>query len=213
MSRQVNTRKRAGRTFTLHGKPLRYAHNAYNGTWNNERSIEIPIFQAAIAPYQPEQILEVGTVLRNYMTINHTVIDKYEEAPNVLNVDVIDYQPGRIFDLIISISTLEHVGWDETPKEPAKVRRAIDHLRQLLSPTGKLMFSVPIGHNDELNRILANGEYPWESVAFLQRVSHDNVWREVPRDAVLPPGGTPAAYDRSVPSATAIAVCTIGPAV
>ena len=35
------------------------------------------------------------------------------------------------FDLIVAISTLEHVGWDESPRDPAKAPRAVEVLRSL----------------------------------------------------------------------------------
>lgn len=212
ISRRIYTRMYSGRSFIFQGKTLEYAQDAYNYSWRNERSVEIPIFRDALAPYQSSQILEVGAVLRNYMQSSHVVIDKYEQAPGVLNVDVIEYAPGRTFDMIVAISTLEHVGWDETPKEPAKVRRAIDHLRSLLSPAGMLMVSFPIGYNSEVNTLLANQDYAWDSVVFLQRVSRNNIWREVPMEVVLPRDGTPARFNQDVPTATAIAVCTIGAA-
>ena len=33
------------------------------------------------------------------------------------------------YDLIVTISTLEHVGWDEEPRDPSKVLRAIENLK------------------------------------------------------------------------------------
>lgn len=41
--------------------------------------------------------------------------------------------------LIISISTLEYVGWNEDPRDPGKVIRAIENLLELLSPSGKII--------------------------------------------------------------------------
>ena len=39
----------------------------------------------------------------------------------------------RLYDLIVSISTLEHVGHDEVPREEEKILRTMLHLRSLLS--------------------------------------------------------------------------------
>jgi hypothetical protein len=212
VSRQFYTRFRSGRTLTVQGKSFHYSQAPYNFTWRNERTVEIPIFQDAIAQYQPSQILEVGNVLTNYTPISHEVVDKYEIGPGVQNVDIVNYEPGRTFDLIIAISTLEHVGWDEELREPAKVRRAIDHLRGLLSPTGKLMVSLPIGHNPEVDALLSRGDIAWNSLVCLKRDRWDNVWHAVSLEDIAPKDGAPARYNYSIPTATAIVVGTVGPA-
>ena len=36
----------------------------------------------------------------------HTVVDKYETAPGVLNRDILDVEDAAGFDLVVSISTL-----------------------------------------------------------------------------------------------------------
>jgi hypothetical protein len=38
------------------------------------------------------------------------VLDKYEQAPGVINEDVVSFSPPQKYDLIVSVSTLEHVG-------------------------------------------------------------------------------------------------------
>jgi SAM-dependent methyltransferase len=204
-SRSLYTRFRRGRSFTFQGKSLQYLRVAYNYTWRNERAVEIPIFQDIVAQYEPSQILEIGNVLRHYMPIRHDVVDKYEEGPDVQNVDAVDYDPGRTYDLIISISTLEHVGWDEVPVEPAKVRYAIDHLRQLLSPGGKLIVSLPVGYNSEVNTILAKGDVPWTSLVCLKRARWDNVWHQAEWRAIVK-----KRYDYWTPTARAIVIGTVG---
>jgi hypothetical protein len=35
------------------------------------------------------------------------VVDKYEKDVGVINEDIVDFQPGRSYELIISISTLD----------------------------------------------------------------------------------------------------------
>jgi hypothetical protein len=57
------------------------------------------------------------------------VADKYEVSPGVINKDIVEFVPPQKYDLIVSISTLEHVGWNEQPREPTKLLRAIEHLR------------------------------------------------------------------------------------
>ena len=48
---------------------------------------------------------------------------------------------------IVSISTLEHVGWDENTKDPDKIFQAIKNLKSYLVPRGKLIVTMPIGYN------------------------------------------------------------------
>jgi len=204
-SRILYTRFRSGRTFTFQGKSLRYLQVAYNYTWRNERAVEIPIFQDIIAHYEPSQMLEVGNVLDHYMPIRHDVVDKYEKGPGVQNLDAVVYDSGRTYDLIISISTLEHVGWDEEPVEPAKVRHAIDHLRRLLSPGGKLIVSLPVGYNSEVDAMLAQGDVPWTNFVCLKRARWDNVWHQAEWREVAN-----KRYDYWTPTATAIVIGTVG---
>ena len=76
-------------------------------------------------------MLEVGNVLSHYQRVCHDIVDKYEAREGVINEDVVSFDPGRRYALIVSISTLEHVGWDENPRETDKVSRALDNLERL----------------------------------------------------------------------------------
>lgn len=70
-------------------------------------------------------MLEVGNVLSHYFPIHHDIVDKYEVCPGVINQDIADFLPQEKYDLILSISTVEHVGWDEQPQEPTKLLQVI----------------------------------------------------------------------------------------
>jgi hypothetical protein len=54
----------------------------------------------------------------------------------------------------VSISTLEHVGWDEMTREPMKILKAIENLKNLTNPKGKIVVTLPLGYNPELDRLL-----------------------------------------------------------
>ena len=86
----------------------------------NERSIEVPIVMEIVNQNKGKRILEIGNVLSNYYKVSHDIVDKYEKAPNVINQDVVDFKTNEKYDLIVSISTLEHVGWDEEPRDDKK---------------------------------------------------------------------------------------------
>ena len=105
--------------------------------------------------FEPERVLEVGNVLPHYFKTSHTVLDKDEADPRVVNADVTEFETDRRYDLIVSISTLEHVGFDysETVEE-RKILMAIDRLRSFLSPAGRLLVTLPIGYNPHLDELL-----------------------------------------------------------
>lgn len=178
--RQVKGR----RTFQLDGRSYPYFIHRYNLTWRNERIVEIPVAWELVQRFQGKRILEVGNVLSHYHPVRHDVVDKYERAPGVVNQDMVDLQaPGR-YDLIVSISTVEHVGWDETPRDPGKVLRAVEALKACLAPGGTLFVTIPLGYNDDLDEHLRARRLSFPVERYLKRVTDDNRWSEVSREAV-----------------------------
>jgi SAM-dependent methyltransferase len=101
----------------------------------------------------------------------------------VLNRDVLDLGGLGQFDLIVAISTLEHVGWDESPRDPGKAVRAIEVLRSLLAPDGLLAVTVPVGYNTAFDASLRSGEVPLKRAVALRRAGGTR-WREVAPSAV-----------------------------
>lgn len=168
------------KTFTFQGEAYRYFYHPYNTTWRNERAVEVPIALRKLQSCRSGRILEVGNVLSNYMRCEHDIVDKYEEADGVLNQDVVDFQPPEKYDLIVSISTLEHVGWDEEPREPKKILRALENLKtRCLAPGGQIVVTLPLGSNPEMDRLLKDGTIQFTKQFYLKRVSKDNEWIEV----------------------------------
>ena len=129
-------------------------------------------------------MLEVGNVLAHYGAPGHDVLDKYEDAPNVINDDIVDFTPDAPYEAILSISTLEHVGWDERPREPDKTLRAYRALRTMLAPGGAMLLTCPIGQNPHLDEYIQQEPLDFPERHYLQRVSRDNEWREVDLRAV-----------------------------
>ncbi len=166
-------------TFTIGGKSYPYLHHKYNATWRTERAVEVPIIRSWMAQFQGKKILEVGNVLSHYGATQHNVVDKYEVARGVINKDIVDFQPTERYDLIVSISTLEHVGYDETPKDTEKVLRAFDNLRNLLAAKGTLVVTLPIGYNPNLDLLLSQEKVPFTQQICLKLVTKSNKWREV----------------------------------
>jgi SAM-dependent methyltransferase len=192
------------KTFQFDGRAYEYLYHPYNRTWKNERGVEIPIFRQLLLQHQDKRILEIGNVLSHYFPIQHDVVDKYEVSSSVINKDIVEFVPQHKYDLIVSISTLEHVGWDEQPQEPAKLLRAIEHIRnRCLAPGGQIVVSLPVGYNKFFDGLLRDGKSPFTTQHFLKRISKRNYWVESDWN-----GCKDATYGRFV--AHAICIGTVG---
>jgi hypothetical protein len=167
------------KSFSFQGSNYDYFYHSYNCSWSNERAVEIPIVHRLIGKCQECSILEVGNVLSHYWPCNHEIVDKYEVESGVINKDIVDFFPDRQYDLIVSISTLEHVGWDEIPREPGKPWRAIAHLVELLAVGGTLIVTMPLGLNPEVDRRVSENNLPFDRQYYLKRIAANNRWEEV----------------------------------
>jgi hypothetical protein len=171
------------RTFSLGSRQYPYFLHPYNFTWSNERAVELPVIWDAMRQRAGGRVLEVGNVLSHYFPVRHEIVDKYERGRKVRNLDVLEIRGEPKYDLIVSISTLEHVGWDEEPKDPDKVVRAVQHLTDQLASGGRLVVTMPLGYNPPLDRLLAQGAVPFTTTSFLRRTAtttwHEAAWDEV----------------------------------
>lgn len=176
----------AGRRFSFMGADYRYLNRSYKLTWLTERGVEIPIVLGFVEAYRGREILEVGHVLKHYFRLDHEVLDKYEKAPGVMNEDLVKFSPDSRYDLIVSVSTVEHIGFDEDEKEPGKAGRAMERLVQLLAPGGKAVITVPLGYNPEIDSLLADSWPPIADIHYLRKISNWNTWEETdPQSAFL----------------------------
>ena len=99
--------------FNFNGKEYEYLLHPYNATWDCERCVEVPIIMGLIKRMAPSTVLEIGNVIQHYCATSHQVIDLHEKGRGVQNVDVLDFRSGKQYELIVSISTLEHIGKDD----------------------------------------------------------------------------------------------------
>lgn len=181
-----------GGDFILAGETYALLRSLHGRTWTTERAVEVPVARRVLERHAGGRVLEVGNVLSHYGPVEHEVIDRYERAEGVANVDVLGLPARPEYDLVLTISTLEHVGRDEVPRDPARAVAALEHLRRLLKPGGELFATVPVGYNPELDRALAAGPYEL-------RAMRSRPWREIdPAQAF----GCP--YDFLVYSASAV---------
>ncbi len=196
----------AERRFILDGAPHAYFVARGNRTWDNERAVEVPVVWHELERRNGSKgVLEVGNVLGHYFEITHPVLDKYEQDEHVTwNEDVIGFKPPFAPDLVLSISTLEHVGRDESPQDPAKFRLAIDSIVSWLSPGGRLVFTVPFGYNPAVRSYLDAAHPARTAVRCLRRTTLDNLWVQADYAEVRD-----YSYGRPFPCANAIAIVEV----
>jgi hypothetical protein len=175
------------KTFHFNGIDCQYFFRKYNTTFLNERAIEIPIIAHYVKKYQHKRILEIGNVLKHYFNFNFDVVDKYEKYEDVTNVDIVDYNPHEKYDLIVSISTFEHIGYDEntrygTPGENnvqlSCLLKAMEKTKALLKPGGMFVFTVPLGFNSFLDSRIEKNELNMTELYFLKRLNARNDWMQ-----------------------------------
>jgi len=200
----VSKRKKQGSGyFTFRNKEFSYLIHSYNLAWNNERTVEVPIVIDFLKSNRSKnnKILEFGSVLRHYTKPDWVILDKFEKYPGVINKDVIDLEEQNKYDLIISISTLEHVGLDDV-NNPEKILKAIKVLQAALKPGGQAMITIPIGYNIFLDKKIFASALEFSSVYFLKRRDKNNHWQQVTADEIKD-----CQYDHPFYCANAIAIC------
>lgn len=198
----------AQRRFVLDGESHAYHVAPDTRTWDNERAVELAVMRRVLQRSEgSKRVLEVGNVLGHYFDICHPVLDKYEHDEHVTwNEDVIDFQPPFVPELVLSVSTLEHVGHSESPPDLAKFRRAIDAIAGWLAPEGRLVFTVPLGYNPAVGAYLDSSHALRASVRCMRRATIDNLWVQIDYDEVRE-----IRYNRPFPCANAIAIVEVTP--
>jgi hypothetical protein len=173
--------KKRSVTFQRWEAPLHYEFGRW--AWRTERCAEIGIGSKALAAWPRDDVLEVGNVLPLAGVDGHTVVDKYEMGPGVVNEDIVTFAPSRRFGLVISISTLEHVGWDEVPEDPEKAWRALMAMSRLVAPSGALLVTIPVGWRRGLEEDFVSDAAPFDSVSLLVKTSRLARWEERPLES------------------------------
>jgi hypothetical protein len=149
---------------------------------NSERIIEIPYALRFIKSNnkQNSRVLEIGNILNYYEPFDHDVLDKYEVERGLINQDVVDFLPLHLYDVIISISTLEHVGFDEPQREPEKINKAIINLYDnCLKVGGTMLITFPLGYNPIIDRLVERGHLGLGTMRYMRRSSAFNTWIQV----------------------------------
>jgi len=195
-----------GGGFEFDGVRRPYHYATYNLTWLNERAVELPLAFEVVR--RGGRILEVGNVLAHYGEGGHEVVDRYEQAPGVRNIDVLSLEPGRDWDRIVSISTVEHVGVDDEPRDPARAIEAVRLLAGRVAAGGELLITVPVGYNPVLDAALAAGEVDGVELRALRRTGPGPRWEQA--DPAQVTGGG-YGYDYADKTARAVLVARLAP--
>lgn len=171
-------------TFDFNGKKYLYLfHGRVAGagpSWKNERCVNIPVMWEAIEEYRRnnKKVLELGNVISYALDIDHDVIDKYELMDGIINEDIVDFKPAIKYDLIVSVLCLQSVGWDEVPKDPPKLLRAVENMNNMLAPGGIMMISVGWGWNQYFEKLILDGDFKFDKQWYLKKEKGFK-WREV----------------------------------
>jgi hypothetical protein len=179
---------RKNNSFIFQGKSYRYLYHSYNTTWKNERQVEVPIIWDLVQNSKGKRVLEIGNVLRHYFHCRHDVVDLYENYPGVINQDIEIFHPANKYDLVVSISTFEHIGCDENePDNHNKFIQAINNVvGNILAPGGKFTLTIPLGQNIEMEKILKAGFIQFTSITCLRNLSSRlNQWKEFRWDDIM----------------------------
>jgi hypothetical protein len=174
----------ADERFVCNGNTYKYARYWTNAAYSTERVVEVPIIMKYVEECLKNKgtILEVGNVLGHYYSFPHDVVDKFEKSKDVLNIDIVDYTPENKYDLTVSISTLEHVGYDEEDKRPGKIIRALERMTHTTKAGGHVIFTIPLGYNTHTDDYFKFDLIPISEKYLMQRISCKNEWVEQRKD-------------------------------
>ncbi len=204
----VMRKRRSDKRFRFFGADVPFAYHLYSQTWRNERSIEIGVAHHVLRGRPNGRMLEVGNVLGHFGYRGHDVIDRYEKVDGLINADIVGYQPDGHYDTVVSISTLEHVRFDEEHiKDPHGSSLALESLRATVAPGGRLLVTVPFGYNPGLDDDIRSGRFTFERQVCYQRVNQEGDWREVSLEE-----GLSCRYGSPFEAANGILVGIEGPA-
>jgi len=133
--------------------------------WTSERIVEYPFIFKNLGS-KPKRILDVGCtgsyLITQLAALGHTVygIDLRWYPVRYPNVKFVQGDirntdfPNAFFDIIIAVSTLEHVGIKEPQgglEDPEGDQKAIKEMIRILKPNGKMLVTLPYGKCDTKN--------------------------------------------------------------
>ncbi len=64
--------------------------------------------------HDDKRMLEAGNVLSYYYRVRDDIIGRRNESERVINLEIIGFYTTKRYDLVINISTIEHIGFMRT---------------------------------------------------------------------------------------------------
>lgn len=180
-------KKRKKEIFYVDGKLYYMFAHKYNTAWANERGVEVSYIRDLLKNYDSDSILEIGNVISHYFPVDWDVVDKYEKGLNVINEDIIDFHPSKRYDLIFSISTFEHIGYDEEKIDSEKILKVLNHLRNLLKPNGRIVFTGITEYNRYFKSHISHGNFGCDKEFYMLCVVNTKLnqkWVQTVKDSI-----------------------------
>ena len=194
----------------------------------DERAIEIPWALTRVRP--DDRVLDIGTANAEpaYLAAllaraqDVTGVDLAEAQVSGMRTVVADvrdlpFEDGA-FDLVLCVSTLEHVGRDnrvygaDEERDPHGTTAALEELRRVLAPEGRLVVTVPTGEREDHGWFVQLDPDAWND-AFLGagfRVLEEEIYALGPEGWRAAPNFEPSGV-RYGPAASAVLCATLEP--
>lgn len=204
--------------------PLSFRYNAKTYDYEQgakwARAVEIPIFWDIITrEVQREDklpvILEVGNVMAHYRPEiyhwdDYDVLDLFEHDkrnPDIINQDATFWRPDAAkYSMIISISTLEHIGqaryWG-TDQRFQPMAAALNLYTWALTPGGRFIFSIPLRFRAAADDLVWR-TFPRARAHFLRKTGQHE-WRQVQKKVAR----RIKHYGRPYPGANGLAIVEV----
>ncbi len=167
------------RSFKFQKKTYYYFYHAYYRTWTNEKAVEIPIFYEILKKFKFKTVVEIGNVLSHYFHINHKIIDLDKNIHNINNQISSSFYLNKKYDLIFSISILNHLNWQGIRSNSDILVTIIEKLKKYLTPKGKIIVSFSLSFDKDLINLLKKEKLRLSKIYCLIRTSEDNRWKEI----------------------------------
>ena len=158
----------------------------HNLPLDTERTIEMPLIWDEVIKYSPSEVLEIGNVLGQHIKRSHDVIDLQEQGTGIITGDIRTYQSEKKYKLIVSITTLEHVGdgRDGHDVDELGIINAINNMLGLLTDSGRIIFTVPVGQNPYMDNLFKEQKIVCDSIYAYKRIDALNNWLRLPYDDI-----------------------------
>lgn len=196
----MQQRRLGDQRFRFAGQDYPYCIDRYGFTWRTERAVEVPVARAFLDSVGSGSVLEIGNVMSHFGRQGQTVVDKYDRRAGVINEDIDGFVPGQKFDCLVSVSTLEHVGFDEEIRDPEKLPRVLRGLKHLVRDRGAVLVTLPLGYNPVVDDMVRRSDLPFSECGYLVR-GPQRRWTEGTRDQALAAG-----YDHRRRAANAVLI-------